>query len=245
MGYNASFSYPLQGGIETVTRALEKRLDPLCVHTSASLDSLDYVRKELVVGGEVIPFRAVIATLPLPELLKRIPNLPHEIENHASRLRCTTLRYLDLATRSRPPADWHWVYVPERRFPFYRVGIYSNAVAKMAPPGAASLYVEMADRSPITQEIIRESAQGLAEIGAIASPSDVLFADPRFIEYAYVVFDEHYYAATHAIFRFLESHAIYPRGRYGSWTYNSMEDALLAGREVAELLHAENHGDTI
>jgi protoporphyrinogen oxidase len=245
MGYNASFSYPLQGGIETVTRALEKHLDPLCVHTNASLDSLDYLRKEVVVGGEVVPFRAVIATLPLPELLKRITNCPPEIEKHASRLRCTTLRYLDLATRSRPPADWHWVYVPERRFPFYRVGIYSNAAAKMAPPGAASLYVEMADRGPITEAVIRESAQGLAEIGAIASPADVLFADPRFIEYAYVVFDEHYYAATNAIFRFLESHAIYPRGRYGSWTYNSMEDALLAGREVAELLHAGNHGDAL
>lgn len=35
---------------------------------------------------------------------------------------------------------------------------------------------------------------------------------------------------------FLEAQQIYPRGRYGSWTYNSMEDCLMLGREVASLL---------
>ena len=236
LGYNASFWYPKQGGIQTFAAALAARLDPARVHTSAGLDELDYQRREVVVGGERVPYSAVVATLPLPELLKRMPGLPKDIEAHASRLRCTTLRYLDLATRSRPPADWHWVYVPEKRYPFYRVGIYSNAVATMAPPGGGSFYVELADRGPVSEATVRASVQGLAEMGAIASPEDVLFADAREIDYAYVVFDDHYYAATSAIFAFLEAHAIYPRGRYGAWTYNSMEDALIAGREVAATL---------
>ncbi|HEX7500688.1 MAG TPA: FAD-dependent oxidoreductase [Polyangia bacterium] len=233
LGYNATFMYPKQGGIQTFADALATRLDPARVRTSASLDTLDFQRREVVVGGERVPYSAVVATLPLPELLKRMPGLPKDIEEHASRLRCTTLRYLDLATRSRPPADWHWVYVPEKRYPFYRVGIFSNAVSSMAAPGGGSFYVELADRGPVSEATVRESAQGLAAMGAITSPDDVLFADAREIDYAYVVFDDHYYAATSAIFAFLESHAIYSRGRYGSWTYNAMEDCLIAGREVA------------
>jgi protoporphyrinogen oxidase len=130
------------------------------------------------------------------------------------------------------------VYVPEQRFPFYRVGIYSNAVASMAPPGGGSFYVELADRGPVTEATVRASVQGLAEMGAIASPADVCFADAREIDYAYVVFDDNYYAATREIFAFLEAHAIFPRGRYGAWTYNAMEDALLAGREVAATVDA-------
>ncbi len=239
LGYNASFLYPRQGGIETFASALAGRLDPTRVHTATSLDELDFQRREVVVGGERVPYAAVVATLPLPELLRRMPGLPKAIEEHASRLRCTTLRYLDLATRSRPPADWHWVYVPEKRYPFYRVGIFSNAAASMAPPGAGSFYVELADRGPVSESVVRACLQGLAEMGAIADPEDVLFADAREIDYAYVVFDDHYYAATSAIFAFLESHAIYPRGRYGAWTYNSMEDALIAGREVAATIEAK------
>jgi protoporphyrinogen oxidase len=242
LGYNATFMYPKQGGIQTFATALAARLDPTRVRTSASLDQLDFQRREVVVGGERVPYSSVVATLPLPELLKRMPGLPKNIEEHASRLRCTTLRYLDLATRSRPPVDWHWVYVPEKRYPFYRVGIFSNAVSSMAPPDGGSFYVELADRGLVSETCVREAAQGLAAMGAITSPDDVLFADAREIEYAYVVFDDHYYAATSAIFAFLESHAIYPRGRYGSWTYNAMEDCLIAGREVAATIESKTAG---
>jgi protoporphyrinogen oxidase len=238
MGYNVNFLYPKQGGIETLARALGTRIQGGEVHLRSSMESLDFRRREVVVAGEHVPYHAVVATLPLPELLARMPDLPDNIAAHASRLRCTTLRYLNLATRSPPAADWHWIYVPEKRLPFYRVGIYSNAVAGMAPAEAASLYVELADRGPVSDTTLSDVAQGLAAIGAIVSPSDIRFADAREIKYAYVVFDQHYGAATTAIFRFLESHAIYPRGRYGAWTYNAMEDCLLAGREVATTIES-------
>jgi protoporphyrinogen oxidase len=238
MGYNINFSYPKQGGIETLTRALAARIQGGEVHLRSSVESLDLRRREVVVAGERVFYHAVVTTLPLPELLARVSDLPDTIAAHASRLRCTTLRYLNVATRSRPAADWHWIYVPEKRLPFYRVGIYSNAAASMAPAGAASLYVELADRGPVGDATLSDVAQGLVAIGAIGSPGDIRFADAREIKYAYVVFDEHYQAATTAIFSFLESHAIYSRGRYGAWTYNAMEDCLLAGREVAATIDA-------
>ena len=238
LGYNVSFQYPRQGGIETFTRALQTRMNGGAVHTGASPDSIDWRAHTVSVGGETIPYRALVATIPLPELLRRMSGLPPEIEEAAARLRCTTLRYLNVATRSRPPADWHWIYVPERRYPFYRVGIFTNAMASMAPAGGASLYVELADRGAVTEGAVRDALTGLTEAGAIAGPDDVVFAEPKEIQYAYVVFDHHYYAATGAIFRFLEANGIYPRGRYGAWTYNAMEDCVLAGREVAATIDA-------
>lgn len=238
MGYNVRFVYPKQGGIETFARALISRMGPGPVQTGADPDAIDPVARTVTVGGETMTYRALVATIPLPELLKRIRGLPPAIEEHAARLRCTTLRYLNVATRRAPPADWHWIYVPEKRYPFYRVGIFSNAMPSMAPAGGASLYVELADRQAVDETQIRNAVAGLTEAGALASPDDVLFAEPRFIEYAYVVFDAHYYEATAAIFRYLEDHAIFPRGRYGAWTYNAMEDCVLAGREVAATIDA-------
>jgi protoporphyrinogen oxidase len=79
-------------------------------------------------------------------------------------------------------------------------------------------------------------AQALAAAGAINGADDVLFAELKELRYAYVVFDDHYYQSVDTLTRFLEARAVFPRGRYGSWVYNSMEDCILAGREVAAKL---------
>jgi protoporphyrinogen oxidase len=240
MGYNVSFLYPKSGGIEVFARALTTRMrtEHGKVNLGTSPDTIDWQRREVVVGGERQPYRALVATIPLPELLKRMPNLPPDIEAHAGRLRCTTLRYVNVASRAQPPADWHWIYVPERKYPFYRVNVFSSAMPTMAPPGAASICVEMSDRGPTSDEALRDSILALTAAGALSSPDDVVFAERKEIQYAYVVFDDNYYAATHAIFSFLEANGIYPRGRYGAWTYNAMEDCVMAGREVAGLIDA-------
>jgi len=111
----------------------------------------------------------------------------------------------------------------------------------MAPRGLGSLYVELSDRGPTPTGAARDAlnrdvAQGLHAAGALASSDDILFADLHELTYAYVVFDDNYYPATELIRGWLESHGIYPRGRYGYWYYNSMEDSILAGREVAQTI---------
>jgi protoporphyrinogen oxidase len=206
------------------------------VHLRTSPEVVDWQRREVVAGGERVPYRALVATLPLPELLKRMPNLPPEIEAHAARLRCTTLRYVNIGSRAKPPADWHWIYVPETKYPFYRVNVFSSAMPSMAPPDGAAICIEMSDRGPVGEAALRDSIAALQAAGAVTSPEDVVFAERKEIQYAYVVFDDHYYPATRAIFAFLEANDIHPRGRYGAWTYNAMEDCVLAGREVASLI---------
>jgi protoporphyrinogen oxidase len=153
-----------------------------------------------------------------------------------------------VGTRRPPPSDYHWIYVPEEKYPFYRVGIYSNALPAMAPSGLGSLYVELSDRGPAPtgaarDALTRDVAQGLHAAGALAAPEDLLFADLHELRYAYVVFDDNYYPATETIRGWLESQDIYPRGRYGFWTYNSMEDCILAGREVAQVIEAKLAAD--
>ncbi len=240
MGYNVSFLYPEKGGIETMTRALVARLSGGQVVTGADPDEIDVDARTVTVGGERIGWRALVATIPLPELIKRIKNAPREIIDAAAKLRCTPVRYLNVATRKPPKADYHWIYVPEEKYPFYRVGIYTNAVPSMAPPGSGSFYVELSDRGPAPKvdALLPEVAQAMVAAGAIESSEDILFAELKELKYAYVVFDDHYYGAVATLTKWLEARDIYPRGRYGSWIYNAMEDSILAGREVAGRLSA-------
>jgi len=240
LGYNISFLYPKQGGIETLTRALVSRLEGGDIVCGANPERVDAEAHELTLGGEVIPYSSMVASIPLPELVKRLSAPPKEVEEAAAKLRCTPVRYLNVATKVPPRADWHWIYVPEEKYPFYRVGIYTNAVPAMAPPGQGSFYVELSDRGPApkVESILPDVAQAMVAAGAITSPDDILFAEMKELKYAYVVFDDNYYSSVETITRYLETHAIYPRGRYGSWIYNAMEDSILAGREIALKLSA-------
>jgi protoporphyrinogen oxidase len=240
IGYNVSFLYPKKGGIETLTRALVARLSGGEVTVSTPVEKLDLRARTVTIGGESVPWRAVVATIPLPELVARLADCPKEIEEAARKLRCTPVRYLNVATKSSPNADFHWIYVPEEKFPFYRVGIYTNAVPAMAPPGRGSLYVELSDRGPMPRvdDIMPDVAQALAAAGAINSADDVLFAEIKELKYAYVVFDENYYSCVDQLIKYFESNDVFPRGRYGSWIYNAMEDSILAGRDVAQRLDA-------
>lgn len=238
LGYNVHFLYPKAGGIESLVHGLRARLPDSRLHTRAALESVSLARREVVINGEKRPYRALVATLPLPELCKRIIDLPAPLVAWAERLRCTPVRYLNVATRKTPRVDYHWLYVPEEKYPFYRVGIYSNAVPSMAPPGCGSLYVELSERGPPPNldTLVPAVCAALVQAGIVDSAEDILFATLREIEYAYVVFDHAYYEALAQLMPFLESHDIYPRGRYGSWTYNSMEDCLMLGRDIAARL---------
>lgn len=230
LGYNVSFYYPRQGGIESLTRALAAQLDPGSIRLGAALESIDPVQRVAVVGGERVPYNALVSSIALPELVRRLVNPPTEVIEAAGLLRATAVQYLNVATRTPPPADYHWIYVPEPRLPFYRVGVFSNAMASMAPEGGASLYVELASRAPVPLE---EIVGALVEVHALRSTEDLVFAEFHEIKTAYVVFDDNYETALGTIFPYLERQMIFSRGRYGSWIYNAMEDSLLQGREVA------------
>ena len=171
----------------------------------------------------------------LPRLLELIDELPDPVRQAASKLRCSDLRYLDVALRRESGKDFHWAYVPEAKYPFYRVGCYSHFSAALAPPGKSSLYIELADRSPPElATLLPEVARGLIEMGVIDSADEIEFARARHLEYAYVIFDHEYFAALETIRPFLEASRIVSRGRYGDWNYSAMEDAILFGKAAAE-----------
>jgi len=231
LGYNAKFLYP-RHGIGELSKALAERAAP--VELEQDVSAIDWRRRRVRASGDEIPYDSIISSIPLDTLVQKLVDPPHEVRQAGLLLRATSLYYLDLALNTPAEKPWHWVYVPERSFPFYRVGCYSNFSPSMAPPGKASLYVELADRRPpVLSSVLPRIANDLVEIGMIRAAEAIRFARVRNIDRAYVLYDHEREGALEVIAPFLEQAGIMSVGRYGAWEYASMEDAIISGRDAA------------
>ncbi|HET7545604.1 MAG TPA: NAD(P)-binding protein [Polyangiaceae bacterium] len=232
LGYNSNFIYP-RLGIGELTRGMARRIPRLELERSPQ--RIDLAKRQLQFEDELVPFDVLLSSIPLPRLLALIDGLPEPVRQASEKLRCSELYYLDVALNRQSGKDFHWAYVPEARYPFYRVGCYSHFSQALAPPGKASLYVELAARSvPDLAQLLPEVARGLIEMGVIDSPDEIEFARVRHIEYAYVIFDHEYFAALDVIRPFLDTCRIVSSGRYGDWNYSAMEDAIAFGKAGAQ-----------
>ncbi|MBK9000246.1 MAG: FAD-dependent oxidoreductase [Myxococcales bacterium] len=233
LGYNQSFVYP-RLGIGELPSAMARELPEL--ELSRAPERIDaHARRLCFADGETVDYDVLVSTTPLPRLVELCSDAPAEVRAAAQQLRCNPLYYLDVALAVPAGTPYHWVYVPEEKYPFYRVGCYSHFSSAMAPAGKACLYVELSDRrEPDLGTLLPQVAAGLSEMGLIESAADIAFARVRKIDYAYVIFDHNYFDAVALVKTFLEQKQIIPAGRYGNWNYSSMEDALIFGRDAAE-----------
>ncbi len=237
LGYNVTFLYPREGGIEALAGALAARLvrPAECGLEATSIDAGR--RTALLSSGEAVRFRAAISTIPLPEVVRLVADAPPRVREAAGRLRAATVTYVNVATRGEGPAPWHWVYLPETSLRPYRVGAPSAAVPSLAPPGCRSFQVEMAAPGPIPAAEAEPAAmEALRALGFLGSPGEVLFTETHAIPHAYAIHDQDYGEARRLVRDWLEARGLFTAGRGGAWEYSSMEDALLAGRDAAARL---------
>ena len=236
-GYNAHFTYPRKGGIEAFASRIAGHLPAHKVKLSTTPVAIDFAQKQCTLSnGELVQYEHLVSSIPLPELLKLATDLPDDVRDAAAKLRCTSLRYLNYGIK-RPRAldDIQWLYVPENKYPFYRIGSFSNAVASLAPPDSSSLYVEVANNmNPSDAEVKAAVREFLREHGWLGDDSEVEVEEVRHIKYGYVIFDTHYFAAKETLLPYLRGQNVQSLGRYGAWVYASMEDALMDGYQFAQ-----------
>lgn len=241
-GYNATFWYPKRGGIQILSSRLAERVKR--VETGVSLEWVDWrARRARLSDGREIDYRRLVSTLPLPELLRRLQNPPVAIRRAAGRLRYASVLCLNIGVSRPRISDASWIYFPESRFPFYRVGFPMNFTPHVVPQGCSSMYVEipMSWASGKSESAIMRVVRSRLIDAGILKPSD-RFPVIQFlpIRYAYVVYDRNRQAALDVLFPFLERNGILSIGRYGGWKYSFMEEAIRDGQAAAETLLRSN-----
>lgn len=240
-GYNSTFWYPREGGIEALVKGLAAEVAALPgeVRLGARVRAIDLARRRLTLeGGEVLPFARLVLTAPLAQAARALVDPPAAVAEAAARLKAVSVTVVEIGADDPGGERFHWAYFPEPRFPFYRVGSPSQVNPRLAPPGTRSFAVEFSHRGPADgARLLAQALDGLEAL-SLLHRGGVRVARARTIPTAYVLFDREHAAARRAVLEHLATHGVLVAGRYGRWEYSSMEDALVSGREAARSLGA-------
>ena len=232
-GYNATFTYPAGGAVQYV-RALLRDLPPDMVCCGEQATAIDLAAHEVATPRRRIRFDRVVSSAPLPALA-RLCGVAHDPAVFSS----NKVAVFNLGFDRKGARDVHWMYFPDRSLAFYRVGWYSNILPQ--PPGAAdrmSLYVEIGAPTGAVLDEGELRARVLEDLRR-----ERIVTDHQLIAYHHVVLDPAYVHITQAslaetarLRTELAAHGVHSVGRYGGWTYCSIEDNLIETRALAQRL---------
>lgn len=239
MGPNARFGYPLRGGFQALMDGFLPHLEgPLRLNTEVAGISPSRACITLETG-EVLSYRTLVSTMPLPTLVRLIGDeAPPEIQAAARALRSVSVRCVNIGVAREWISDKHWIYYPEDTV-FHRIFLQGNASPHCNPPGGFGFTCEItySPSKPLPCDgdaLIQRCIDDCVRVGIIDSPDAVLVANQVDMPQAYVVYDHARQRNVDLIRNWLDRYDILLAGRYSEWEYYNSDHAFLAGRKVAD-----------
>lgn len=225
--YNDHFAYPQGGAIEYIN-SLVKNIDSSKIFIGEELESIDVENRIAFTNKREIKYDNLISTMPFPVLLNKC-NLKYP----KGVFTCNKVLVFNLGFDSESNDKRNsWIYIPNKEVIFYRIGYYNNIIGgdKM------SLYVEIGFPENVelkeTSFYLEQVLNDLKRLNIVTSQSlvdyEVVLMNP-----AYVHINKKSTDALSYYKNILAQNNVYSIGRYGSWTYCSIEDNIIEAKLLA------------
>lgn len=239
IGYNANFLYPKKGGIQSWIHTIQRQIaNP--IHLEYQVKSID-IKKRIVyfTNHHSEPFNLLINTMPLDTFISCIKEPSNvTLKQALIHLKCNSVINFNLGINQPDISDKHWIYFPEKKFPFYRVGFPHNFSPQVVPPGCSSLYGEFSYLDTPAYIVERLLLQSLKKIKKLLKISDqeIILEKIIPISHAYVIYTFWREKYVPKLLKQLQDYNIISTGRYGAWKYASMQESILDGKHAAEFV---------
>jgi protoporphyrinogen oxidase len=229
--YNSTFTYP-EGGAVQYIHALLTAVKPDRVSLNERVLSIDLDRRVARTERREIGFESLVSSTAFPRLLE-LAKVPFERDVYT----WNKVLVYNLGFDRKGLPKVHWIYFPQRDLEFYRVGFYDN----IFDSDRMSLYVEVglnADAAVDATAVERGLERVLGDLRRTGIVTDQTLVDWHSVvlDPAYVHITERSIADTRARRAALAERGVYSLGRYGAWTYCSIEDNIVEARELAQRL---------
>mgnify|MGYP004459113431 FL=1 len=232
--YNSSFLYPKNGAFSFI-KVLYDNLDKEKILLNSTIIEINTKKKYAVLStGEKIEYEYLINTMPLNKFLELLGGYEELID----KMSYNKVLVFNLGFDKPSPLckKEHWLYIPDQKTNYYRVGFYNNILGQ----DKLSMYIEIGygkNQKIDKKEIDRQLKLTLKNL----EKDNIISKDMKLVDYESIIMDPAYvHIETETTKKIekakekLEKNSIYTIGRYGAWIYNSMEDSMVAAKELAE-----------
>ena len=228
--YNASFLYPKKGVIKVV-ESVASRVDKSKISLNEWLVSVDLKQRYALTNKRTICFDNLVSTIPFPKLLEMCGMEYDKSVYSWNKVLVFNLGFDRKGSEKRN----NWIYFPDRDLVFYRVGFYDNIIGQ----DKMSLYVEIGfdhnDNNIDVDSLLERTISDLKKVDIVT--------DECLVASHYVMMDPAYVHITRRSEedkmlkkQILSQYGVFSVGRYGSWTYCSLEDNIDEAFKLAKNL---------
>ncbi len=227
-GYNATFTYPAGGAVQYI-HALLRDLPADTVACGEPVTAIDLDAHTVTTPRRTIAYKRVVSSAPLRALAK-ISGITHDPSVFTS----NQVLIWNLGFDRKGATDVHWMYFPDPSYVFYRVGWYDNIMGA----DRMSLYVEVGARDGAAYDPAALRERVLADLvrAEIITDHQLIAEHHVALDPAYVHITQRSLAETARLRQLLAARDVHSVGRYGAWTYCSIEDNLVETRALARAL---------
>jgi protoporphyrinogen oxidase len=222
--YNATFTYPEGGAIEYV-KALLSAVRPEGVSLGERLVAVDLARKVARTSRREIRFERLVSSAPF-DRFAALCGVDHDPSTWAY----NKVLVFNLGFDGKGQRGVHWCYYPSRDTAFYRVGWYDN----IFDGDRMSLYVEIGfpkdapiDVGTVRERVLRDLERERVVTGQRLVAEHSVVLDPAYVHVTRRSLSEH-----KRLTGLLRERGVWSIGRYGGWTYCSIEDNIVEARGV-------------
>ncbi|MDO9454437.1 MAG: NAD(P)-binding protein [Stagnimonas sp.] len=227
--YTKEMRYPKQGGykafIQPLIDASAVELDACAIRVDSAAKRVDFR------DGHSVSYDRLISTLPLPELVHLLVDVPADVATAAAALEATSIDLVSVGFNRVIDLDlWFYIYDAD----IHASRAYSPSVKSPdnAPQNCSSLQFEIYQRgrkARFSPQELKDNVRGAILKMGIAAGEDIRFMHHKRLPWGNVIFDVGMEENRQIVRDHLESLGVKSCGRFGEWDYLWSNQSLLSG----------------
>jgi len=237
--YITGFRYPRRGGFVEYLRKWTAFAPIELGHEATAIDPV--AREIRFRNTGVVSYDQLVSSVPLPDLIRLLPNVPAEIREAAAKLACSICVLVNIGVARDDISTTHIDYFYDEDIVFSRLSFPHLMSAANVPAGAASIQAEIyfSDKyrplEGVPDDYIEPTIRDLVRCGILQEEDEILYRGTQLLPYANVIYDHDRTPALERIHGYLGELGIAWCGRYGDWGHIWTDEAFVSGERAAEI----------